>query len=60
MGRKNLQKVRNPAGPWWLTPIILATQEAENRKITVSSQPRQIVCETLCQKNTSQKGWLSG
>jgi hypothetical protein len=28
---------------WWLTPIILATQEAEIRRITVQSQPRQIV-----------------
>jgi hypothetical protein len=28
-------------------PIILATQEAEIRKIVVESQPRQIVHETL-------------
>jgi hypothetical protein len=28
---------------WWLTPVILATQEAEIRKIEVRSQPRQIV-----------------
>jgi hypothetical protein len=26
------------AGRWWLTPVILATQEAEIRKITVQSQ----------------------
>jgi hypothetical protein len=31
-------------------PIILATQRAENRRITVQSQPRQIVCKTLSQK----------
>jgi hypothetical protein len=36
-------------------PIILATQEAEIRKIVVQSQPRQIVHETLSQKNPSQK-----
>jgi hypothetical protein len=27
----------------WLTPVILATQEAEIRRITVWSQPGQIV-----------------
>jgi hypothetical protein len=32
---------------WWCTPIILATQEAEIRRIKVQSQPRQIVCNTL-------------
>jgi hypothetical protein len=30
-----------------LTPVILATQEAEIRRIKVQSQPRKIVCETL-------------
>jgi hypothetical protein len=38
-----------------LTPIILATQEAEIRRIMVQNQPRQIVHETLSQKNPSQK-----
>jgi hypothetical protein len=31
-------------------PIILATQEVEIRRITVWSQPRKIVLETLSQK----------
>jgi hypothetical protein len=39
-------------------PVILATQEAEIRRITVGSQPGQIVPKTLSQKNT-KKGWWS-
>jgi hypothetical protein len=35
--------------------VILATQEAEIKRITVQSQPRQIVCENLSQKNLLQK-----
>jgi hypothetical protein len=46
-----LLKVRR-AGCRWLTPVVLATQEAEIRRITVRSQPRQIVCEPLSQKKT--------
>jgi hypothetical protein len=37
------------------SPVNLVTQEAEIRRITVRSQPGQIVCETLSQKNPSQK-----
>jgi transposase len=37
------------------SPVILATQEAEIRRIKVRSQLRQIVHETLSQKNPSQK-----
>jgi hypothetical protein len=35
-------------GHQWFTPVILATQEAEIRRIMVPSQPRQIVHKTLC------------
>jgi hypothetical protein len=35
---------------WWLMPGILATQKAEVRRITVQSQPRQIVHEILSWK----------
>jgi hypothetical protein len=44
------------AGCWWLTPIILVTQEAESRRTVVQSQPEQIVCKTLSWKNLSRKG----
>jgi hypothetical protein len=48
---------------WWFMPVILATQEAEIRRIAVRSQPRQMVCKTLSQKNLSPKRglveWLS-
>jgi hypothetical protein len=36
-------------------PAILATLEAENRKIEIQSQPGQIVFETICQKYPTQK-----
>jgi hypothetical protein len=36
----------------WLTHVILATQEAEIRRITAGSQLRQIVHVILSQKNT--------
>jgi hypothetical protein len=40
---------------WWLPSVILATQEAEIRKIVVQSQPRKIVPNILSRKNPSQK-----
>jgi hypothetical protein len=42
-------------------PVILATQEAEIRRIVVQSQHKQIVCETLSRKTHHKKGvveWL--
>jgi hypothetical protein len=36
-------------------PVILATQEAEIRRIMVRSQSKQTVCKTLCRKIPSQK-----
>jgi hypothetical protein len=44
------------AGCWWLTPVLLATQKAEIRRITVRSQP--IVHETLAQKKNHYKKGL--
>jgi hypothetical protein len=37
------------------TPVTPAIQEAAIRRITVQSQPRQIVHKTLCQKYPTQK-----
>jgi hypothetical protein len=48
------------AGRQQLMHIILATQEAEIRRIAVQSQPGQIVHETLSWKNPTKKGWWSG
>jgi hypothetical protein len=39
----------------WLTPAILATQEAEIRWILVQGQPGQIVHKTLSQKTLHKK-----
>jgi hypothetical protein len=45
----------------WLVPVILATQEAEIRRIAVQRQPRQTVQETLSKKKPiKKKGWKSG
>jgi hypothetical protein len=35
---------------WWLTPVILATWNAEIRRIKVQVQPREIVGKTLSPK----------
>jgi hypothetical protein len=51
-------KTQDGAEQWWLTPAILAPQDAEIRRIEVQSQSRQIVCGTLSKKkkqNPSQK-----
>jgi hypothetical protein len=49
------------AGPWWLIPVILATQEAEIRRIMVRSQLGQIVLRDPISKKPFAKkgGWSS-
>jgi hypothetical protein len=41
-----------------VTPVILATQEAEIRRMEVQNHPRQIVGETLSRKNHHNKKGL--
>jgi hypothetical protein len=41
---------------WWLTPVILASQEAEIWRIAVRSQAGQIVQETLSLKTLHKNG----
>jgi hypothetical protein len=44
-----------------LTPVILATQKAEIRRISIQSQPRQIVLQDpTLKKSFTKKGWWSG
>jgi hypothetical protein len=47
MDLTNNKKFKSTAGCRYLTPIILATQEAEIRRIGVQSQSEQIVHKTL-------------
>jgi hypothetical protein len=53
--RNRSLKISSGARHQWRTPVILATQEAKIRRIEVQSQLGQMVCETLSQKNASQK-----
>jgi hypothetical protein len=52
----SLKKGKKP-GAWWLTPVILATQEAEIRRTEVRSPSKEIVQETLSLKNPLQKSF---
>jgi predicted P-loop ATPase len=53
--KEGSQEGEYEAGHWWITSVILATQEAELRRVVVQSQPRQIVHEILSQKTHHKK-----
>jgi hypothetical protein len=48
-------RIVEQAGSQWLTPVILATREAEIRRTEVQSQPGQIVSWDPISKNPSQE-----
>jgi hypothetical protein len=48
-------KKKKRARHWWLTSVILASQEAEIWKIAAQSQPGKIVPQDPISKNSSQK-----
>jgi hypothetical protein len=47
------------AGHWWLTPVILATWEADIRRIMVQGHPKQIIHKNPISKITRAK-WTGG
>jgi hypothetical protein len=49
------KKKKAMAGCRWLVPVILATWEAEIRRIAAEGQPRQILHKTLISKNNEAK-----
>jgi hypothetical protein len=57
--RKAVSKKAITVGHRWFTPVILATWEAEIRRITVRGHPGQIVQETPISKVTRAK-WTGG
>jgi hypothetical protein len=50
------QQSRILTGHWWLTPVILAPQEAEIRRIVVRSQSGKIVMRPYLEKPFTKIG----
>jgi hypothetical protein len=53
--KENLKRLRNWARCWWYTSVILATQEAEIRRIEVQGQSWQIVGDIKSRKYATHK-----
>jgi hypothetical protein len=53
------QESEKAARHWWLTPVILATQKADIRRIMIRSQLRKKVCKILSRK-TLHKNMAGG
>jgi hypothetical protein len=51
-----LNKNKMKAGNWCLTPIILATWEAEIARIAIQGQPEQMFIRSPLQNNQSKNG----
>jgi hypothetical protein len=59
--KKGQNKSNKQARNWWLTPIILATQEAESRRIKFQSQPEANSSRDPISKiSNTKKGWRTG
>jgi predicted secreted acid phosphatase len=50
-----VSRIHPEARCWWLTPVILATQDAEIRRIQVQSQPMANMSEDPILKIPSKK-----
>jgi hypothetical protein len=59
--KKKKKKERQIAGCWWLTPVILATQEAEIRRIAVQSQPKPYsMRDPISKRPNTKQDWCGG
>jgi hypothetical protein len=52
--KESRSKQEKSARHWWLTPVVLATEKAEIRRIEVGSKLGQIVHKTLFQQHSTQ------
>jgi hypothetical protein len=58
---KRKRKEKKRAWRQWLTPVILATQEAEIRRIKIQSQTQtNISRDPISKIPNTKKGWRSG